>query len=767
MPIQAAARKAMASTKPNTTKSVSKAINSTKPNTTQKSSSGGSSSKNYSAPNPTPQQTGGYAGVNQGKQQAWGKEQDTHYNYTPEYKVTSPSGGSFTVGKDQAEVMFNNMVKGGYATEADRSKYLQATGNNMKAYDLKNTNISLENSQMRNQYENDRYKKDPQGTLLARAQEQDDQLRYQHYQKTGENLPVDYFTKKIQEEQGQYAYQNYDMYGNYLGTTYGPSGSSNPMPGASYVKAPNGQTYSTGKWGNANQNQQQSQQNQYNPYVSSQSPQYMNPQDFFMKPTTINIPSSNIGGSGGNTPSNIPSQNGVGTTPGKAPQMQTSSPIVSSTGQIIGYSDSKGSNQSNPYMNPQDFFMKDNSKMIEAQYEAMMKAQEVQRQKALEQALSDLNYQKSGLNAQYDPLKDQAYSQGRINQQGINEYMGSLGMEGGQNITAQARNNNTTQQAIGQIEQQKQAHTAQIDKAITDAKSASSMEELQQMYQVNAQKIQALLQDSQYVSQSNLQAMKDAFQFNYQARADELAREERNIDRQYQWGQDANNNWWKQQQFDYEKMKNDRDFQFALSQANSQAERDALMYNYQISKDAQMFNYQASQDQINRDMAYQQWMQQMQNNNRDFFYGASQDSKADWWKQQEFSWNKDTDTRDYNFEVDQAKIAQSNWEKQFAQQKKSSGGSSGGSRSSSSGSGGGGKYVDTNTMKASIYSTIDEKLNMVPMGSGGKPQYPGQFNTKAAQRWLDDNRNIIIQELGETAYKTYQTYINKKPSVGS
>ena len=119
-----------------------------------------------------------------------------------------------------------------------------------------------------------------------------------------------------QQAQGQYAYQNYDMYGNYLGTTYGPSGSSNSMPGASYVKAPNGQTYSTGKWGNANQNQQQNQQNQYNPYVSAQNPQYMNPQDFFMKPTTINIPSSNIGGSGGSAPSNIPSQNNAGTTPG-------------------------------------------------------------------------------------------------------------------------------------------------------------------------------------------------------------------------------------------------------------------------------------------------------------------------------------------------------------------------------------------------------------------------------------------------------------------
>ena len=37
--------------------SVGKAMASTKPNTTQKNSGGGSSSKNYSAPNPTPQPT--------------------------------------------------------------------------------------------------------------------------------------------------------------------------------------------------------------------------------------------------------------------------------------------------------------------------------------------------------------------------------------------------------------------------------------------------------------------------------------------------------------------------------------------------------------------------------------------------------------------------------------------------------------------------------------------------------------------------------------
>ncbi len=651
MPIQAAARKAMASTKPNTT---------------QKSSSGGSSSKNYSAPNPTPQptqqQTGGYAGVNRGKQQAWGKEQDTYYYYTPEYKVTSPLGGSYTVGKDQAEVMFNNMVKGGYATEADRSKYLQATGNNMKAYDLKNTNISLENSQMRNQYENDRYNKDPQGTLLARAQERDDQLRYQHYQKTGENLPVDYFTKKIQEEQlatqnriqayqnqysgmadatkpgtqvttmaqnvakamnpqgqnqGQYAYQNLDMNGNVIGTTYGESGRSNALPGASYVKAPNGQIYQTANFGSQGMTAQQ------NNFV-------------------------------GNT--GIQGQAGTADLSG-------------------GF-----------YMNPKDYMVEDNSKAIEAQYDAMARAMKAQRRNALEQILSDINFARDGLTAQYDPAKNDIYAQGRINQQGIEEYMGSLGMEGGQNITAQARNNNATQQAIGQIEAQKQAQDAVLQKAAIDAQRANSLQELEQMYQVNAQKIQAILQDAQYTNQANLQAMKDAFQFNYQVRADELAR------------QDAN---------------------------------------------------------------------------RNFFYGASQDARNNWNQQQQFEYEKMINDRDFSFKQEQAKIDQSNWERQFnlSQQKKNSGGSGGSSGGSYST--GGTTKLDTNQLVSSVYQTINAQLNMVPIKSDGdpktidvEPQYPGQYNVRAANAYLEKDRAALVKKLGQEQFDKFKSYVKEKTPIG-
>ena len=277
-------------------KSVSKALKSTNVNkpTPQKSSGSSSNQTSYKAPSQPVQQSSGYAGTNPGTVKPWGQEQATNYNYTPLISVKSPlTGKSTTVGKDQAEQMFQNMVKGGYVTEADRSAYMSDTGKQGKFYDLENTNKINQNLQMRNQYENDRYNKDPQGTLKARAQEQDDQMRYKNYLDTGENLPADYYMKKIMEEQqavqnrvqsfqqqnsgmadaskpgtqmtamaqnvakamnpqgqqGQYAYQNYDINANLIGTTYGESGKSNALPGASYVKAPNGQIYQTSNFG--------------------------------------------------------------------------------------------------------------------------------------------------------------------------------------------------------------------------------------------------------------------------------------------------------------------------------------------------------------------------------------------------------------------------------------------------------------------------------------------------------------------------------------
>lgn len=588
-------------------------------------------------------------------------EKDVYGYETPLYEVLSPSTGKWTtMGMSQALGTFRNLVEGGYATEADMNKYLRNTGKLSRGTDYANGLNASYNTENKNAMNNQMYNDDPQGALKFRAQQQDDAMRYEHYKKTGENLPVNYFFNKIMEEQqavqkrvqgfqqqnsgiadasqpgtqmtamaqnvakamnpqaaqaprGQFSYQNFDINGNLIGTTYGESGKSNALPGASYVKAPNGQIYQTSNFGSTGAR----------PQVNNQ-----------------------VMGTGMQAPAVSADLNG-------------------------GF-----------YMNPQDYMIKSNDKAIETQYDSMQRAMQMQNRNALEQTLSDIDYARQGLSAQYDPAKNDLYTQGRLNQQGISEYMGSLGMEGGQNITAQARNNNSTQQAIATVEAQKQAQDGVLQKAAIDAQRASSMEELAQSYQVNAQKIQAILQDAQYTNMANMQAMKDAFTFNYQARADELARQDANRNFFYNASRDSRNDFMTQQQMEYEKILNDRDFQF---------------------------------------------------------------------KQDQFDWNKSTWQKEFG--LDQARFNLS------AQKKSSSKSSSGGSSSS--------KSVDTNTLKASIYNTIDSKLGMVPMGSGGKPQYPGQFNTKAAQKWLDENRNTIIQDLGETAYKTYQTYINKKPSVGS
>jgi len=617
-------------------KTVSKAMQSSKPNTSQSSSSsnsgGGGSNKSVSVPtssitNPSHySKTGDSFGTavkqdlkNQGLSDV--RSDGGGFGYTDKYGFTHVVNNyetAMTNSKDGRIYDPPSNFSGGYArNELGGREYLAGFagstnfGNYNDVIDDKNLTPDSIN--------NNKYNLADIQRLLREKQDVDNRVTQNNQLNTmgavkqsASPLTVSPVQNNAQAPKGQFAYQNFDINGNLIGTTYGESGRSNALPGASYVKAPNGQTYQTANFGSQGMTAQQ------NNFVANTGMQAQ-----------------------------------------------------------AGTADLNGGF----YMNPKDYMVEDNSKAIEAQYEAMARAMEAQRRNALDQTLSDINFARDGLSAQYDPAKNDIYAQGRINQQGIEEYMGSLGMEGGQNITAQARNNNATQQAIGQIEAQKQAQDAVLQKSAIDAQRANSLQELEQMYQVNAQKIQAILQDSQYTNQANLQAMKDAFQFNYQARADELAR------------QDAN---------------------------------------------------------------------------RNFFYGASQDSRNNWNQQQQFEYEKMMNDRDFNFKQEQAKLDQSNWERQFnlSQQKKSSGGS-GGSRSSSSGSSSGGQYVDTNTLKASIYSNIDEKLNMVPMGSGGKPQYPGQFNTKAAQKWLDDNRNTIIQELGETAYKTYQTYINKKTSVGS
>ena len=205
----------------------------------------------------------------------WGTSEQTEYSWQPSYKVNSPSGMSYVVGEAQAKVMFDSLVKRGYARPEDFEKVVQPTGNTMKTYDLENTNKTYANNQKQYQWMNEQYAKDPEAEMQRRAEQWDDYYREQDYKKTGAQTPVNtygqreldrlYTDKQKQEDNinafvganagkvypqqpkpQTYQYENFDASGKSMGFTTGTNGKSNYMQGAVSVKAPNGKSYSTG-----------------------------------------------------------------------------------------------------------------------------------------------------------------------------------------------------------------------------------------------------------------------------------------------------------------------------------------------------------------------------------------------------------------------------------------------------------------------------------------------------------------------------------------
>lgn len=92
------------------------------------------------------------------------------------------------------EGVWNNLVKGGYYTEADKANNFRIVqGEYGKALDLNNSNIDSANRQAQIEMSNKMYQDSPEGAVGFRLQQIDDYLRSEHFKKTGENVPVNYF----------------------------------------------------------------------------------------------------------------------------------------------------------------------------------------------------------------------------------------------------------------------------------------------------------------------------------------------------------------------------------------------------------------------------------------------------------------------------------------------------------------------------------------------------------------------------------------------
>ena len=93
-----------------------------------------------------------------------------------------------------AEGIWNNLVKGGYYTEADKANNFRVVqGEYGKALDLNNSNIDSANRQAQIEMNNKMYQDNPESAVGFRLQQIDDYLRSEHYKKTGELLPVNTF----------------------------------------------------------------------------------------------------------------------------------------------------------------------------------------------------------------------------------------------------------------------------------------------------------------------------------------------------------------------------------------------------------------------------------------------------------------------------------------------------------------------------------------------------------------------------------------------
>jgi hypothetical protein len=132
--------------------------------------------------------------------------------------------------------------------------------------------------------------------------------------------------------------------------------------------------------------------------------------------------------------------------------------------------------------------------LIEQQAQQQMAAQAAAIQAARDRQVSDYNSQIAAAPQQYQPLRNEASYAGAKNLQAAKEVMAAQGLQNsGDNVSAQIQTNTATQNNINALNQDEQNLVNQLKKAISDANSAADVQTLQSNADINAQKLQSLL----------------------------------------------------------------------------------------------------------------------------------------------------------------------------------------------------------------------------------------------------------------------------------
>ena len=152
------------------------------------------------------------------------------------------------------------------------------------------------------------------------------------------------------------------------------------------------------------------------------------------------------------------------------------------------------------------------SDMIEEQARQQMAAQAAAIQAARDKQVSEYNSQISQAPQTYQPLRNEASYAGAKNLQAANERMAAMGMyNSGDSVTAGIQVNAATQNNINALNLQEQNLVNQLKKAIADANESANSQILQSNSEINAQKLQALINQANADRDFNFQLDQTAY----------------------------------------------------------------------------------------------------------------------------------------------------------------------------------------------------------------------------------------------------------------
>lgn len=198
--------------------------------------------------------------------------------------------------------------------------------------------------------------------------------------------------------------------------------------------------------------------------------------------------------------------------------------------------------------------------LIEQQAQQQMSAQAAAIQAARDRQVSDYNAQIAEAPQRYQPLRNEASYAGAKNLQAAKEVMAAQGAyNSGDNVSAQIQTNTATQNDITSLSRDEQNLVNQLKRAISDANSAADVQTLQSNAEINAQKLQALLNQTNADRSYGLDVAGLTGTFNGQRTlaGQQLDTQNQQWDKQFGYQQQRDkvqDNQW-QQSFDYQKQR--------------------------------------------------------------------------------------------------------------------------------------------------------------------------------------------------------------------